>query len=113
MTSFDSTENFDTNNDGQVDVVAHLADHDGDGVGHVVNAFADLNYDGTFDAVFTRNGEHTFNVGYDTNQDGNLDAYDYGNDGTIDVVTDVNNDSQINEQDVSIASAAIDALKDV
>ena len=113
MTSFDSTENLDTNNDGQVDFVAQLADHDGDGVSNVVNAFADLNYDATFDAVFTRNGDSTFNVAYDTNQDGNLDVYDYGDDGTIDVITDLNNDSQINEQDVSIASAAIDALKNV
>ena len=113
MTSFNPTETFDTNNDGQVDVVTQLADHDGDGVAHVVNAFVDQNYDGTVDTVFTRNDDNTFDVAYDTNQDGTLDAFDYGSNGSIDIVADLNNDTQINTQDVSIASAAIDALQDV
>ena len=113
MTSFNPTESFDTNNDGQVDMVVQFADHDGDGVAHVVNVFADQNYDGTVDSVLTRNDENTFDVAYDTNQDGTLDAFDYGDNGSIDFVTDLNNDAQINDQDVSIASAAIDALQDV
>lgn len=113
MTSFNPNESFDTNNDGQVDVVAEFADWDGDGVDHVVTAVADTNYDGTFETVFTRNDQNEFDVAYDTNSDGSLDAFDYGGNGTIDIVADLNNDAQINAQDVSIASAAIDALQDV
>lgn len=113
MTSFNPTESFDTNNDGQVDVVAEFADWDHDGVAHVVNAVADIDHDNTFEAVFTRNDDNTFDVAYDTNQDGTLDTFDYGSNGSIDIVADLNNDAQINAQDVSIASAAIDALQDV
>lgn len=111
--SSNPTETFDTNNDGQVDVVVQLADHDGDGIAHVVNAVADMDSDGTFETVFVRNDENTFDIAYDTNKDGNLDTFDFSGDGSVDIVTDLNNDKQINDQDVSIASAAIDALQDV
>ncbi|MDQ2099289.1 MAG: hypothetical protein QQW96_16795 [Tychonema bourrellyi B0820] len=113
MTSFNQTETFDTDNEGQVDIVAELADWDDDEVAHVVTAAVDLNSDEIFETVFIRNEENTFDVVYDTNQDGIPDAVDYGSNGSIDIVADLNNDDQINAQDVSIASAAIDALQDV